>query len=79
LTAENGGRSWDLDGQARTWDAPGRDPIGISSTDFYPRSHDTIAFGAPTAIPLSDNEILISFWCPELSVTHIRYARLRVG
>ena len=31
-----------------TWDATGWTRIGLNNADKYPRSHDTIAFGAPT-------------------------------
>ncbi len=71
------GRTWDLDGQQLVWDATGRERLGVNAPESYPRSHDTIAFGAPTANRLSDGTLLVTFWCTELSITHIRYARLR--
>lgn len=75
----DGGKTWDLENQVRVWDATGRDKLGVHAPDSYPRSHDTIAFGAPTAIRLLNGDIYVSFWCTEMSVTHVRYARLRVG
>ena len=76
--SEDGGKTWDLDQKILVWDATGRDRIGVSKTDSYPRSHDTISFGAPTAIALLNGDIFCSFWCTELSVTHIRYVQLRL-
>jgi hypothetical protein len=77
LSTDNG-LTWDLDNQLLLWDASGRDRLGVSAPESYPRSHDTIAFGAPTAMRLGDGHILVSFWCTEMAITHIRCARLRV-
>ncbi len=77
--SEDWGLSWDLENQVLVWDATGRDRLGVNAPESYPRSHDTIAFGAPTATRLLDDDILVSFWCTEMSITHIRYARLRVA
>lgn len=78
LSTDNG-LTWDLDNQLLLWDATGRDRLGIHAPESYPRSHDTIAFGAPTALRLLDGDIFVSFWCNEMSITHIRCARLRVS
>lgn len=72
------GKNWDLDNQICVWDATCRDKLGVNAPDSYPRSHDTIAFGAPTAIRLLNGDIYVSFWCTEMSVTHVRYGRLKV-
>lgn len=72
------GREWDIENQVRVWDATGRDKLGVSAPDAYPRSHDTIAFGAPSLIALDDGDLLAAFWCTEMSITHLRYVRLRV-
>lgn len=77
-SSTDGGITWDLEKQLKVWDAAGRDKIGVHSLDAYPRSHDTIAFGAPTAVQLPDGDVFFSFWCTEMSVTQIRYARVRV-
>jgi sialidase-1 len=74
----DGGKSWDLENQVLVWDATGRDRLGVDAPMAYPRSHDTIAFGAPTAMQLADGDLFVSFWCTEMSITHVRYARLRV-
>jgi hypothetical protein len=74
----DGGKTFDIDNQIRVWDATGRDKLGVSAPDSYPRSHDTIAFGAPTAIPLLNGDFLVSFWCTEMSTTHVRSARMRI-
>jgi len=72
------GQSWDLENQVRLWDATGWTHIGLSSPDKYPRSHDTIAFGAPTLMTTAEGELYASWWCTYASLTHIRWARLRV-
>ena len=76
--SQDEGKTWDIENQICVWDATGRDKLGVSAPDSYPRSHDTIAFGAPTSMRLLNGEILVSFWCTEMSITHIRYARLQV-
>ena len=75
--SEDGGRTWDLDGQARLWDARGRDRLGVVALDSYLRSHDTIAFGAPAALRLSGGDIYAAWWCMEAAIVHVRWARLR--
>ena len=72
------GLTWDLANQVDIWDARGRERLGVDAPEAYPRSHDTIAYGAPNAILLANGDILVSFWCTEMSITHIRYALLRV-
>lgn len=72
------GQSWDLENQVRVWDATGWTHLGISSPDKYPRSHDTIAFGAPTLCTTQEGDLYASWWCTYASLTHIRWARLRV-
>jgi len=74
----DGGRTWDLDGQVCVWDATGHDKLGVEASDTYPRSHDTIAFGAPRAIRLSNGDVMATFWCTEQSLTHVRCTRLRL-
>jgi hypothetical protein len=76
--SEDGGRSWDLEGQVRLWDATGRDRLGVVALDSYPRSHDTIAFGAPAALRLSNGDIYAAWWCMEAAIVHVRWARLKV-
>lgn len=71
------GQTWDLENQVRLWDATGWTNIGISSPDKYPRSHDTIAFGAPTLMTTAEGDLYASWWCTYASLTHVRWARLR--
>lgn len=78
VLSEDGGRTWDLDNQVRLWDATGWTHIGIHIPDKYPKSHDTIAFGAPTLMTTLNGELYASWWCTYASLTHIRWARLRV-
>jgi hypothetical protein len=77
--SHDGGQTWDLDHQVRLWDATGWTHIGISSPEKYPRSHDTIAFGAPTLMTTLEGALYASWWCTYASLTHIRWARLRLG
>ena len=76
--SEDEGKTWDLENQVCVWDATGRDKLGVVSLESYPRSHDTIAFGAPHAMRLMNGNILVSFWCTEMSITHVRSAILKV-
>lgn len=73
------GRKWDLENQVRVWDATGWTQIGLNSPDRYPRSHDTIAFGAPSLITLTSGELFASWWCTYASLTHMRWAKLTAG
>lgn len=76
--SEDGGRTFDLEHQVRVWDSTGWETIGLSSPDKYPNSHDTVAFGAPTLMVTLKGELYASWWCTLASVTHLRWARLRV-
>ncbi len=73
------GRTWNLDDRLRVWDATGWTQIGVSSPDRYPRSHDTIAFGAPSLMTTQQGELLASWWCTFASLTHLRWARVVAG
>ncbi len=75
--SENWGGTWDIENQLQIWDATGRERLGVNAPEAYPRSHDTIAYGAPTANLLPNGNIIVSFWCTEMSITHIRYALLQ--
>lgn len=72
------GATWDLENQVQLWDATGWTHLGISSPDKYPRSHDTIAFGAPTLLTTHDGALYASWWCTLASITHVRWARLEI-
>ncbi len=76
VLSHDGGKSWDLRNQIRVWDATGWTEIGLSNPDRYPRSHDTIAFGAPSLITMSSGELFASWWCTYASLTHLRWAKL---
>lgn len=78
LLAEDGGLTWDVDQQVRLWDATGWTHIGVNTSDRYPHSHDTIAFGAPTLLATSDGGLYAAWWCTYASLTHLRWARRRV-
>jgi hypothetical protein len=73
------GRTWDLGAQLRLWDATGRDRLGVESLESYPRSHDTIAFGAPSALRTRDGDVYATWWCMEAALVHARWARLRAS
>ncbi len=74
--SKDGGQTWDLEHQIRVWDATGWTEIGLSSPDRYPRSHDTIAFGAPSLITTISGELFASWWCTYASLTHMRWAKI---
>jgi hypothetical protein len=78
VLSNDGGATWDVENQVQVWDATGWTHLGISSPDRYPRSHDTIAFGAPTLMTTLAGDLYASWWCTYASLTHIRWARLRV-
>lgn len=77
--ARVGGGDWDLAHEVQVWDATGRETIGVASVGTYPQSHDVIAFGRPVAIRLRDGDVLVSFWCTEMSLTQCQWVRLRLG
>lgn len=78
IQSDDGGHTWDLEGQIQVWDATGWTNIGISTLDRYPRSHDTIAFGAPSIFTTLQGDLFASWWCTYASITHLRWARISV-
>ena len=76
--SDTNGEEWDVRNQIRLWDATGQTHIGIDSAEKYPRSHDMIAFGAPSLIALGSGDLLASWWCTDKSITHPRWARVAV-
>ena len=78
VLSNDGGQTWDLEHQIRVWDATGCAEIGLNITDRYPRSHDTIAFGAPSLITMTNGGLFASWWCTYASLTHLRWARISV-
>jgi sialidase-1 len=74
--SRDGGRTWDLDGQVQVWDAVGQEFLGVAHKPSYPASHDNIAFGKPDTVVLPCGEVIVSWWCTQACVTHMRYARL---
>ena len=77
--SEDWGLTWDIENQLQIWDATGRERLGVNAPEAYPRSHDTISYGAPTANLLPNGNIIVSFWCTEMSITHIQYTLLGVA
>ena len=76
VLSDDGGRTWDLEHQVCVWDTTGWTHIGLESRDRYPRSHDTIAFGAPSLFTTTSGELVASWWCTHASLTHLRWARI---
>ena len=72
------GRTWDVENQVQVWDAVGQEYLGVDRVPEYPKSHDNIAFGKPNLARLNDGTLIASWWCTQASVTHCRFARLRV-
>ena len=77
VLSEDCGQTWDLENQIQVWDATGWTYIGLSRPDRYPRSHDTIAFGAPSIVTLLNGDLYASWWCTYASQVHTRWARLK--
>jgi len=75
----DGGITWDVDNGVVVWDAVGQEFLGVEHKPEYPRSHDNIAFGAPTLIQSPDGALFASWWCTQASITHVRFCKLRVG
>ena len=71
VLSEDGGRTWNLEGQVRLWDATGWTHIGIPILDKYPRSHNTIGFGAPTLMTTLEGDLYASWWCTYNSLRHV--------
>lgn len=78
VLSENGGKTWDLTHQTTVWDAQGRANIGVASQERALADMVTFGFGKPDARKLINGDILVSFWCTEACVVHIRWCRLRV-
>lgn len=76
--SDDEGVTWDTNHWVQVWDAYGRDSLGVPRTDKYPAAHDTISFGAPDAICLSDGDIMASFWASQRGQMVVRWARLRM-
>ena len=76
--SEDDGANWDLEHEVMVWDAVGQEFLGVAHKPTYPASHDNIAFGKPDTVTLPDGDIIVSWWCTQACVTHIRYARLRL-
>lgn len=75
--SEDTGQTWD-DTPLVVWDAYGKEALGVPRTDSYPTSHDVIAYGAPQITCLSQDEVMVSFWCTQSGDTHARFCRLRL-
>ena len=78
VISEDLGETWDVDKAVRLWDSTGWTRLGISRDNVFPRSRETMAFGAPSLIILADGDLYASWWCTYASITHTRWARLRV-
>ena len=76
--SDDEGRTFDADNRVQVWDAYGQDSLGVPRTDRYPAAHDTIAFGAPDAVRLSNRDIMASFWASQRGQMVVRWCRVRV-
>lgn len=77
--SDDEGRTFDTENRVQVWDAYGQDSLGVPRTDTYPAAHDTIAFGAPDAIRLSDGDIMASFWAAQRGQMVVRWCRVRIA
>jgi hypothetical protein len=78
VLSADGGETWDVDNQVMVWDAVGQEYLGVVHKPQYPASHDNIAFGTPGVARLPDGRLIVSWWCTQACVTHIRFALLTV-
>jgi hypothetical protein len=78
VLSENGGKTWDFAHQVMLWDAQSQTNVGTASQARAIADMATFGFGKPDAHKLTNGDILISFWCTQACVTHIRWCRLRV-
>ena len=78
VLSQDEGRTWDVESQVQVWDAVGQEYLGTDRVPEYPKSHDNIAFGKPNLARTADGTLIASWWCTQASVTHSRFARLRV-
>jgi hypothetical protein len=76
--SDDEGYTWDTDNWVQVWDAYGQDSIGAPRTATYPAGHDTIAFGAPDVIRLSDGDLMASFWAGQQGQMVVRWCRLKM-
>ena len=79
VLSANEGRTWGTESQVQVWDAVGQEYLGVDRVPEYPKSHDNIAFGKPNLARLNDGTLIASWWCTQASVTHCRFARLKVA
>ena len=78
VVSEDGGKTWDTSRQVMVWDAREQAHVGAASKDRCLSDMATYAFGKPQVIQTLDGRILVSFWCTQACVTHIRWCCLTV-
>ena len=78
VLSEDEGKTWDITHQVVVWDARGQSNVGVSSDERCLADMATYAFGKPQAIQTLDSSILVSFWCTQACITHIRWCSLIV-
>lgn len=76
--SENRGKTWDITHQITVWDAQSRANVGAASQARAIADMSTFGFGKPDTQKLTNGDILVSFWCTQACVTHVRWCRLRV-
>jgi hypothetical protein len=60
------------------YDASGNTNVGIRENGTELQSMMGYAFGMPHAFLLEDGNIMVSYWCTEECITHIRWCRIRL-
>lgn len=78
VLSKDEGRTWDIDNQVMVWDAYAQGGVSTRSKGSIFADMAAYSFGKPNAERLIDGDILVSFWCTQRCVTHIRWARIRV-
>ena len=78
VLSEDEGKNWKLTDQVMIWDAHEQTNVGMANRDRCLADMATYAFGKPQVIKTTEGSILVSFWCTQACVTHIRWSRLTV-
>lgn len=67
---------FDVKNQIVIFDAGAEATLGEPETDNFLAEHAQIAFGKPGGVQLSDQTVLVYFWCTVRGVTHTCWVRL---
>ena len=72
------GNEWIAEEQSPIWGAPYLKAHAEQNVEDFTEVFDTLSFGLPTALLLSNGDVFMAFWCKEEGINSIRWYRLRV-